>query len=83
MIEMIVSLIPGGGFAAAIGGVIAALFAFGALLLKARHDGRKDERADNLQRNAQSRVVADEVEQSVAGNDVATNRKEAAKWVKR
>jgi len=83
MIDALLSLALPSGITAAIGGALAALAALIGLYFKARHDGAKGERAKQDAARIEAVLDQDEIERAIAGNDAATNRKEAAKWVKR
>jgi hypothetical protein len=75
-------LVPGGSFTVAIGGVLAAIAALVIGYFKAVAKGRKDERQRQNNEAWEARHTQDEIERAIAGNDPASNRKEASQWVK-
>lgn len=68
------------GLETIIAAFIAGALAIIGLYAKARRAGAKAERAEQAQADAKARDVADDIEQAVAGNGPAKNRKELARW---
>lgn len=78
MIEMLLSLIPGGGLTVAVGAVIAVI---GALWRAVVH-GQRIERAKTAQQRLKARELADEVENDVGAMPPEDAREELKKWAR-
>ena len=66
-----------------IGATLAALASFAIMLFKAWRAGRADAERQAMADRLNSIRTADEIEQAVAGNDPAKNRKELGQWSRR
>ncbi|MBA3576171.1 MAG: hypothetical protein H0W39_00945 [Sphingomonas sp.] len=80
MTDFLLSLIPGGGLTAILGGIVAALVAFGTLLYGAKKAGRNEVKAEQAADRLAARSEADKIDQAVAGMTDAEVMREQAKW---
>ena len=74
---MSLTLVAAGAALMAIVGLVAGVWQ------AARHSARNAAELADARRRLEAERVVDEIEQSVAGNDPATNREELAKWSRR
>ena len=72
-----------GGLETMLAAFVAGAMALLGLIFKARSDGRKLAEREAMADRLNTIRQADEIEQAVAGNDPAANRKELSQWAKR
>jgi hypothetical protein len=77
MLEVLFSLLPGGGLLAVLGG---AALAVTAAYAKGRLSGRRSERDRQAREEWKARDMADEIDDAVAGRSPGENRERLSRW---